>query len=294
MCKVPCTGTSEGPDTGKICDLDANTDGSAACPIGCEGGDSSGEITRSTCEDRGNVWVEAEWAQAGCEPGDALVHGTDTVVSICSEPTVSLPTDNCETLAPLGSWRSCDVCHGRDEASCVDTDNGAVSNSPLGIVNCNIINAYSEIDRSTRCTNPLYADADFDPSVMCCGCRGGDAPIVALPGVERFDCTGTWTESCVPRSFGDDRADDYVVSACVAGDFRGGADTVIEDCSVPVAGEAAAGVNQFVSSPCLSGSWDTVGCDTVFTQCTDTEDLPGWDGSPGSYGTWIRANGGWC
>jgi hypothetical protein len=325
QCKVPCAGLAGGPDapkctgtddgagnacalnsessgcvrtkgvdsgsncvfTGKTCDLDASTGGTAACPLGCDGGGPSGEITRTACEDAGNVWVEAEWAEEGCDPGDALVHGKDTVVNACSTPTVSLPTDNCEGLAPVGMWRSCDVCHGRDESACVDTDGSAVSTSPTGIVNCEVFSGFTEYERSTRCVSSLYADDDFDPSVMCCACLGGDAPIIALPDVDRDSCTGTWEEGCVPRSFDDDRGDDYVVTACVAGGFRGGSNSVIEVCSLPVTGQAAAGVNQFVGSPCLSGSWDTDGCDTVLEACTDTLDLLGWDGAPGSYGTWI-------
>ena len=33
---------------------------------------------------------------------------------------------------------------------------------------------------------------------------------------------GRWTETCLPRSFADDRGDDFVSETCIGGDYRGG------------------------------------------------------------------------
>ena len=130
-CKIPCTGTAGvslngrriGPDLGKVCDLDPSTDGSASCPLGCAGGVPSGHVSRGICRAAGNVWVDSQWAETSCDKGDALVHGYDTVLSTCSLPMVSLASDNCEFLGGGSElWRSCDVCFGRDEPNCVDTN----------------------------------------------------------------------------------------------------------------------------------------------------------------------------
>ena len=43
---------------------------------------------------------------------------------ISGATAVSLPADECATLAPAGSFRRCNVCRGRADYLCSDTNNG--------------------------------------------------------------------------------------------------------------------------------------------------------------------------
>ena len=103
-CSVPCTGTATGADTGKTCDLDANTDGTGACPAGCSGGTVSNELNSGDCTNAGNLWTTG--VSASCvSVGGTVVTQTASGVAVtthalCEETT----SNNFYRAGEVGRW----------------------------------------------------------------------------------------------------------------------------------------------------------------------------------------------
>ena len=256
-----CTGTATGADIGKICDLDASTDGSAGCPAGCT-------LTVATYPDCEAVFTQraargGDWTAAACPVGctysatdsDLLVTGTSVpdfvdVAESCTATMVSYVKSNDTSLCVLAETSDFGITNG----TCTSTGLTAtwVGGPARTIGTCEYVEgsfstmmSIDTIDLADSCTSTLTVgptDTFISNGTKCTICSNGTEPDFnrsacltcpvgwvtpvgercrVCPDGQEPDVSNAYCQDCVPGYAGRDG----VCTLCPFGDMPNGDQT---------------------------------------------------------------------
>ena len=270
----PC---AEGVDT-EIATCSAATDGEYTA-ADCVAGDSTvagsdteiescstpgeGQYTETPCSASADSIIAdcstpagGEYIATACEPGDDATAGSDATFATCTEPV-----DGEYVLSPCADGLDSDI------ASCSVATDGEYTTADCVAGDSTVAGSDTAIETCSTPGDGQYTDtpcsASTDTIIADCSTPADGEYIDAAcaPGDDATAGSDATFATCTDPAGGE-----YVVSAC-ADD----ADTVVATCSEPDAATPS-----YTAAICESGSYATLGSDTVVEDCTlaGAGDLP--------------------